>query len=234
MRTVRTLTGTIVAALAIAALLAPPAAAAPDTIAPLPVPDELTATIEVSCTEAVPVPTVTVQVTNTTQAPRLVVIRRNGLSIAAPVVAPGSSQHTHTSVTWEDVDNTFEVADAGAVIAGLDHHFDCLHPVIVASISAPCAGPVMVDVANTGAEGTHVTVTVDGHHIGDLAVAPGAQVVEQVDGAPGQAVEIHHAGSVVAATTVPSCPRPGSLRPAPPRDTLVSLAVAVRGASPRT
>jgi hypothetical protein len=206
------------AALAGSTLLAVPAAsaAAPTggDLAPLPPPPTLVASLEVSCTEQVPVPTVTAHVTNTGGAEPTVVVRRNGLIEGDLTASSGeTTSETIVSPYWEDKDNHFDVVTDGQVLASLDHHFDCLHPVIDVVIGEACAGVQFpVEVTNSGHEGTQVSVSSDGMVTATPAVAPGHTTVVDVTADAGTLVQVHHQGTLHAEVVVADCaePTPGS------------------------
>jgi hypothetical protein len=69
---------------------------------------DVVATLEPSCTEAVPVPTIPAEVTNHGAAPLGATVHRDGVEIAVLYVAPGQTESASTtSPHWEDVANLF-------------------------------------------------------------------------------------------------------------------------------
>jgi hypothetical protein len=175
----------------------------------------IVATLEPSCTEDVPVPTITAEVTNHGNGPVSASLHRNDVEIGALFVAAGQTESVSVaSPHWEDLDNLFEISDDGDVLASLEHYFDCLHPILDVDI-APCVdGSLTVDVANSGHQGTHVTITRDGAVVAEPPVAPGHVASVEVEVVDEQLLEVHHDGQVLAAAVVecevaPDGPPPG-------------------------
>jgi hypothetical protein len=190
--------------LAVVAALVGSVALPGDSPADLTGPPAVVATLQSSCTEEVPVPTITAEVVNHGNGPVAVGLFRNDVEIADVFVPGGESESmSSTSPHWEDVDNLFEIRDDGEVLASLEHHFDCLHPILDAEIGVECiGGAVDVEVVNSGHEGTHVSITRDGGVVAEPAVAPGHGVTVEVAVAGEQLIEVHHHGEVIAAALV--------------------------------
>jgi hypothetical protein len=208
---------TAAAVLAGTVLLAPAAGAG--NLAPTPAPEPaVTGTLEVTCTQDIPVPTVVVTATNPTAWPQSVDLLRNGLTHTGLVVDAGSDEHeVIPEVAWEDKDNHFQLVSNGTVLAEVHHHFDCLHPIISVDIASVCAdAPVPVIVTNSGHEGTHVTVTVDGAVVAEPPVAPGHHTQVDVTADPGSTLAVHHQGDLEAHADLIACDTAPA--PTPPGD----------------
>jgi hypothetical protein len=162
------------------------------------------ATLQPSCTEDVPVPTITAEVANDGNGPVGVSLYRNNVEIGAVFVPTGQSESVSiTSPYWEDADNLFEIRDDGEVLASLEHHFDCLHPILDVGIGLPCFdGSVTVEIVNAGHEGTHVSITRDGAVVAEPAVAPGHAGTVEVAVVGEQLLEVHHHADVIASALV--------------------------------
>lgn len=168
---------------------------------------QVVATITPSCTGDVPVPTITASVTNHGPGQANLVVHGNSTEIGDLYLNAGQTDTIIVSSPhWEDTDNHFSISDDGEVLATLDHHFDCLHPILDVDIQLPCyAGSVDVTVSNTGSEGAHVVVLLDEDTVAEPPVAPGQTVAVEVAVPDVHYLRVQHHG-VTLASTIVECP----------------------------
>jgi hypothetical protein len=180
------------------------ASAAPGGYAPLP---QVTGSLDASCTQAVPVPTIVAEVTNNKATDEIVGVEADGVLIQAFVAPAGqTTQWTHATPQWEDDTVTFTLITMTATLDTHVESFDCLHPILDVSISSSCrTGLTTVHVENSGSEGTHVDILVDGAVAGIAFVAPGHSATVKVAASAGQLVEAVDLNSVLASHVVPRC-----------------------------